>query len=259
MDKIRIFFERLLSIRDELFCIIAPEGEYDLLGYIRKRTEERYVQSVLRKLKILFQLGFLEAEYDEVGVMIRLKILQNEWNTERVSPFFVASGIGKKFAILVDYKNLEDNFKIPGSAVNPEVLKDFFLGLEDELLQHGEILFPFVFIPDNYYGIAPITQLSNSFQYFPIPCPRRKVDAVPYPKEADSVDAKMCDLGRKLIYGSLITDLVIISGDADFLPLVMEAKRYQKTVHVLSTPEALSGKFVDISGYVNVRPVTPNY
>jgi uncharacterized LabA/DUF88 family protein len=256
MEKnIREFFEKLLAIRDDLFCVWAPGGEHSLLEFIRLKLDERYILSVERKLKVLYQLGLLEPEHDEVGVLMRLKILRDEWDTEKAFRFFTAGGIEKKFAILVDYKNLEDNFKIPGSAVNPEVLKDFFLGLEEQILQHGKIIFPFVFIPDNYWGIAPLNQISNTFQYFPIPCQRRKVESGSIIKEADTVDAKMCELGRKLINESNITDLVIISGDADFLPLVVEARRFQKNVHVISTPNALSGRFVDISGYINVRCV----
>jgi len=257
MEKmIRSFFEKLLLIKDDLFCILAPRGEYSLLEYIRQKTDERYILSVERKLKILFQLGFLEPEYDEVGVLIRLKILQNEWQADKISQFFAATGAEKKFAILIDYKNLDDNLKGPGNAVNPEILKDFFLGLEDQILRHGEIIFPIIFIPDNYWGIAPTNQLSGTFQYFTIPCQRRKAESGPIPKEADTVDAKMSSFGEILINETNVTDLVIITGDYDFLPLSTNARRHQKNVHVLSAPAALSGKFVDISGYVNVRQIT---
>ncbi|MEK7135043.1 MAG: NYN domain-containing protein, partial [Patescibacteria group bacterium] len=52
------------------------------------------------------------------------------------------------------------------------------------------------------------------------------------------------ELGRFLVEHSDITDLVIVSGDADFQGLIEFARWQQKRVKVVSAHEAISGRIL---------------
>ncbi|MDO8495590.1 MAG: NYN domain-containing protein [bacterium] len=145
----------------------------------------------------------------------------------------------RTFAIFMDYRNLELHLK-KGSR---ERLENFSW-LLDPILQEGKIVFAFVFIPTHYIALAPIMQLSHIHHFFPVVCPRQVAGAVT--KDHDSVDNKLESLARDIIQHSDITDIVIISGDADFSGLATFAHWQQKKVRVISALRALSGRFIEM-------------
>lgn len=151
----------------------------------------------------------------------------------------------KVFAIFMDYKNLVSD--LPNSA------KRFsdFSWLINPILEQGIISFPFVFIPDNYTNRMEIHQLSNKHGFSPIVCTRQIHGAVM--KNGDTVDAKMESLARDIILHTDVTDIVIISGDADFQGLVNFAIFNQKNVTIVSAARALSGRFFEMANTGNIK------
>lgn len=151
----------------------------------------------------------------------------------------------RTFAVFMDYSNLEKN--IPLDKYRN------FSWLLDPILEIGKIIFAFVFVPENLMGRAPIYQLSNIHGFHIEVCPRQMSGVVS--KDADTVDAKLCELARALIDYTEVTDVVIISGDADFGPLVNHAIFQQKKVTVVSADKAMSGRYLEmqIAGLIEVQ------
>lgn len=141
---------------------------------------------------------------------------------------------GKRFAILMDFENLEKN-------IDRTKLYDFSW-LLNPILEQGKISCAYVFIPDHYGSNPPIRTLSNIHRFFCVFCPK-ETGAVDK-KDKDSVDTRMDELGRFLVEHSDITDLVIVSGDADFQGLIEFARWQQKRVKVVSAHEAISGRLL---------------
>jgi hypothetical protein len=143
----------------------------------------------------------------------------------------------RTFAIFMDYKNLEDNLK------NADRFRNFSW-LLDPILAQGKIIFAFVFIPDHYFTRAPIQQLSNLHRFQVIACPRQIGGAIT--KDADTVDAKIDELAWPIVEHTDVSDLIIISGDADFKRLANLARWRRKKVTVISAPKAVSGRFFEM-------------
>lgn len=143
----------------------------------------------------------------------------------------------RRFAVFIDIKNLED-----GISNAAERFKDFSW-LLDPILKEGKIAFAFVFAPEHKAMLTPVMQLSYLHGFYVVICPRQ-VGAMAV-KDADSVDEKMKDLARTIIDRSDVTDIVIVSGDADFHPLALYAKRQRKNVIIKSAASALSSRYAD--------------
>lgn len=143
------------------------------------------------------------------------------------------------FAIFMDYKNLDD-----GLSGGTRRFSDF-AWLVNPILERGIIAFSFVFIPDNYTGRMEIHQLSDKHRFWPILCTRKVRNAIM--KNVDTVDAKMEALGKDIIIHTDVTDLIIISGDADFQELINFAIYRQKRVTVVSAVIARSGRFLEMA------------
>lgn len=251
IDKIiRDFFEKLLALKNDQFCVEAPPGEFSLSEFLRLKTGERYILSVERKIDMLARLGYLEKECDPLGVLLRLKITRAEWEPELISKITAWGQKKRLFAILVDYRNLEKSLPSPAHA---EILKDFFW-LETEINKHGKIAFAMIFIPEYFRELPPpLNQLSNVYRYQLVICLRQKAEGGVTTKDVDTVDWKIDSFTRELIEHSDVTDVVVVSGDADFNDLVVTARRHQKSVIVISTPQALSGRFLDLSGFLDIK------
>lgn len=138
----------------------------------------------------------------------------------------------KRFAILMDFENLEKN-------IDRTKLYDFSW-LLNPILKQGKISCAYVFIPDHYGSNPPVRVLSNIHRFFCVFCPKKSGLL----KDVDSVDNRMNELGRFLVEHSDITDLVIVSGDADFQGLIEFARWQQKRVKVVSAHEAISGRIL---------------
>ncbi|KKS26800.1 MAG: hypothetical protein A2736_00735 [Candidatus Yanofskybacteria bacterium RIFCSPHIGHO2_01_FULL_41_27] len=143
------------------------------------------------------------------------------------------------FAVFMDYKNLDDG--LPGGT---RKFSDFSW-LINPILEQGIIAFAYVFIPDNYAGRAEIYQLSDKHDFLPILCTRKTKNGIM--KNGDTVDAKMEREAIKLIIHSDITDITIVSGDADFQGLINFAIHNQKRVTVVPAAKACSERFFEMA------------
>lgn len=146
---------------------------------------------------------------------------------------------GRRFAIFIDYRNLEKGLE----AQNRQERLSDFSWLTGPVLAEGKIIFAFVFIPEHYLSRAPIMQLAYRHRFQIVVCPRQIGTLTT--KDADSVDEKIRALAEPIVEHSDITDIVIVSGDADFEPLAVTSVWRQKRVKIVSASDAVSGRFVE--------------
>ena len=144
--------------------------------------------------------------------------------------------IQRRFVILIDWNNLETGLRSGGIGFQN------FNWLLGPILEHGIVIFTFVFVPQLANTRLPVVQMANLYNFKIVQCPR-EFTSRGVSKDKDTVDATMIDLGISLIEHSDCTDIVIVSGDGDFSRFAARAMCSQKRVHVFSTREALSGDF----------------
>lgn len=281
------FFEFLCSLKNEAGWVQEPKGRA-LTRFLAEKTS-LCPATVGNNLKRLADLKYIEKEFHgrQKAILWRVKILANTWDESLVTekhgqntsektrlnlapnaeePTVLTPTVGtsshpnpepepaktpeKRFAVFMDYSNLERNL--------PKTTDCFrnFSWLLDPILKRGKIIFAFVFIPDHYVSRAPIMQLTHKHHFHAIFCPRQISGTIT--KDADTVDAQMQELGWALIQHSDITDVIIVSGDADFQRLATHAKWQQKRVMVVSSAKALSGRFLEMSqeGALTIRLVS---
>jgi len=153
---------------------------------------------------------------------------------------------GRDYAILVDYRNLrlsltEDQTK----------LKDLHFVKELILKRGGGVIsFCFVFVPHHEMARVPVQQISNIYNYDIVSCPQTVGRGTV--KDSDTVDAHLERMARRLIQKTSVTDIVIISGDADFYRLADEAWCSGKRVLVVAGKEALSVRFKELEGLTGI-------
>lgn len=245
--SLRDFFQLLCTLINPVNCVQDPKGR-SLVAFLGEKTQLSG-PTVTRNIDELASLGYLEKQNHKKRFW-RVRILEREWDDGRYAEFLRVAREQKKeppatpavpaertFAVFMDYKNLESNLK------NADKFRDFSW-LLDPILEQGKIIFAFVFIPDHYFTRAPIQQLSNLHRFQVIACPRQIGGAIT--KDADTVDAKIDELAWPIIEHSNVTDLVIISGDADFKRLANLARWRQKNVIVISAARAVSGRFFEM-------------
>jgi len=143
------------------------------------------------------------------------------------------------FAVFFDYKNISDGFEQNGGE-----LGDIYPLLKS-ILEQGEIIFAFVFVPDHFISKSPVRQLSYKYRFHVVACPRQIYGVVA--KDKDSVDAMMDSLARRYIEHSNITDVAIFSGDGDFTELATYAFWRKKKVTVVGVRNSTNGRFMEMA------------
>ncbi|MBI2063504.1 MAG: NYN domain-containing protein [Candidatus Yanofskybacteria bacterium] len=247
--QLKDLFILLCSLKNSIGWVQAPNGR----ALIKHLSEETKVSPapIGKKIQELEKLGYIQEDFHG-NTLWRIRILIPEWDESRLpkkqetarsepaskSPK-PAKPQEKRFAVFMDYKNLEMN--LPRST---DKFRNFSW-LLDPILNQGKIIFAFVFIPDHYVSRAPIMQLTHKHHFHAIFCPRQ-INGVTT-KDADTVDAQMQELAWALIQNSDITDVVIVTGDSDFQRLATHAKWQQKRVWVVSAEKAVSGRFLEMA------------
>lgn len=247
------FFNNLLQLEngpsEGRGAIYARDGHRVISSYVGAKLKYRR-QEAKRNIDELARLGYVKKLYSDRNC-IGIEFLLKSWNQGRNSalkavplPNMTPRLVDTKqqprtFALFMDYRNLELGL--------PDSVRRFrdFSWLLNPILAQGKIVFAFVFIPDNYGARLPIHQLSNKHSFIPVLCTRKTAD--PAAKDRDGVDAKMDSLARSLIEHTDITDIVIVSGDADFQDLANFARYHQKGVTVVSAAQAISGRFLNMA------------
>ena len=255
--EIRELFEFLIANKSPLGCFQEPSGNKNLLDFLAERFGTTR-QTMDKKLNELAELGYITLEnyQKRPDRLFRVKILINQWDPAKipsvaapVKPAAIAARPSKRgFLLFVDYENIRRNLKLTDERARK------FDWIRDYVLKKGKIFLAVIFAPDS--ANVPIMQLSQQ-GFYVVVCPRRMGQVVT--KDADTVDAKMIGLAQSLIFVSsdLITDVVIVAGDGDYEPLVAFAKLQQKNVIMVSTSQALSGRFLEMqeSGMLKVKIV----
>lgn len=236
-------FKRLVTFGDKV--IEGPQG-VPLLTFLSTvcGMNQAQIRGALRKLELL---GYIRVSYSAVSNPVQIRILNRVWDPERTLEFIPTyePQEKRKFAVFIDYKNLEDSFANQGERLSVDRFRDFSW-LIDPILEEGIIVFAFVFIPEQLSNRPAIMQLSYRHRFFPVICPRQIEGLIT--KDKDTVDTKMIALGKDLIEHSDCTDVVIVGGDGDFTELANFAIWRQKRVQVMSTPESLSKDFLELEG-----------
>ncbi len=256
--QLKEFLAILCSLKNGVNWVQAPGG-HALVKFLSEKTKRSQV-AIAKKIEELTELKYIEKDFrgKKGCVLWRIRILNTTWDENCVikktgkgkklrrtsigSPPESQGSQNKKFAIFLDFVNLEKN--MPKSA---DKFRDFSW-LLNPILEKGKLIFAFVFIPDHYVSRAPIMQLTHKHRFHPLVCPRQILTGGSTIKDADTVDAQMHDLGYAIIDNSDITDLIIVSGDADFQRLATHAIWQQKSVTVVSASKALSGRFLEMAG-----------
>lgn len=239
------FFELLCSLKKG-GLILPPQSDFSLIDYLKERGNLKHAATVMRKLDILIKKGYIRVFYSE-SRLARIEFLKDRWDPADHPKFLAIPQRERTFALLIDYRNLEKSLNVIAS----EDLRDF-AWVESEILRVGKIRHAFIFIPHNYAmsARAPINQLTKIYHYTVILCPiepavtgaRSGVKL----KDTDSVDSRINFHARTMIDCCGITDVVVISGDADFHEVTKYAVRQQKRVTIMSAAEALSGRFNEL-------------
>lgn len=114
----------------------------------------------------------------------------------------------KKVAVLIDYLNivLSDEVVVQGKIIDFDILMK-------ECVKFGKVVFPLVFIPDNYR----IPSYIHDKGFYPMLCPSKNGSGPQ--KYKDKVDTIMSEWGWKLIEYANIDVVVIVAHDGDFIRL----------------------------------------
>lgn len=139
----------------------------------------------------------------------------------------------KKFIILLDYENV---WTAPlGAGKGRNKLQDLSWLIEP-ILAEGEILFSMAFVSDNLVGTVPMELHDAGFVVVGTP---PKLDGMVW-KHTDSADQIMLRTGKNLVQHCNVTDVVIVSGDADFTDLINFARFKGCRVKVVAYQKSLS-------------------
>ncbi|TSD02376.1 MAG: hypothetical protein Athens071424_117 [Parcubacteria group bacterium Athens0714_24] len=141
----------------------------------------------------------------------------------------------RKVLALIDYENITKCSVEKGQIVDFKALRNFLKNI-------GEIMFAFIFLPDHYVYSLPDDL--NNLGYQIVLCQRLKGQE----RDKDMVDSQLNLTGSIFCQFSEITDIVIVSNDADMVRLAGLAEMRGKRIHVVGTDKLSSvyKKVVDV-------------
>jgi uncharacterized LabA/DUF88 family protein len=244
MNKREINFLRLLCFEGGNSGLIALPPERNILKYLSGRGCLNQ-EEAKHLIEVFGNRRFLTLEKDKKGKIVSIRLCITSEDID-----YMVMSREKIFAVFIDYLNIERG--ITNQIERRERMRDFGW-LINPILEKGKIAFIYIFVPD-----ATVPEFSPIFvggkQRIPIVvCPRRVVGGVM--KDADTVDQFLMEMATSHIYHSDISDIVIVSGDADFSPVIRRALMNRKRVTVVSTAQALSGRFREIGSEIDIVAV----
>jgi len=154
----------------------------------------------------------------------------------------------RTFAVFFDYKNIADGF-----YRNGDKLKNVD-SLIKIILEQGEIVFAFVFVPEHLVNQVPLMQLTYEYRFIVVLCPRQIEGIIT--KDKDTVDPIMDFLGHRFVEHSKVTDIAIFSGDHAFVELANYAFWRKKRVTVIANRNSISGRFLQMAQDEKIEVVT---
>ena len=146
-----------------------------------------------------------------------------------------------RLVVLIDYENIARSLIEKGMILDIKELRNF-------LKKMGEVLFAFIFVPDHYVYSLP--EDLNNLGYQIVLCQKLKG----FDRDKDMVDAQINLIGSVFCQFSEITDIVIVSNDADMVRLAGMAELRGKRVHVFGT-EKISSVYKRVVDVENIHEI----
>jgi uncharacterized LabA/DUF88 family protein len=129
----------------------------------------------------------------------------------------------ERVVVLIDYENISLSAADKGKIVDFEKLHNF-------LLEFGEIISAFVFVPDHCVYSLPDNLNELGFEI--ILCQKRKIGSE---KLEDRVDISLIKMGMKFCYFKEITHVVVVTNDGHMSEPISFAKNMKKKVSLFGT------------------------
>lgn len=152
--------------------------------------------------------GMIKAQFEA------LQVKQNQ-PAAQAAPQTVPEKTRPDIAVLVDYDNVV-------ATAADELFKLSFRMLMDYIRSLGNVVFAQVFLPSRSYNeqtVAKLYEAGFTVTACPMAC-----------KDKDAVDETMRAIARKYLTNTAIDVVVIVSRDADFLNLAIDAENMHKQV-----------------------------
>ena len=153
----------------------------------------------------------------------------------------------RKVVVLVDYENASESATLSGCILDLKQL------IKECVERIGVVKVALVFAPLYLVTEEKIEEFDTA-GFDCIACPKRTV----YGKEKDRVDSRMISIAKKLFdEHSDVTDIVIVSNDGDFTPLVTFFKHRGKRVTLFGLGDISNTlkKVVDIIYPIPVKKI----
>ena len=235
MNEHQIDFLRLLCFEGGISGVIAIDDDRNLVKYLAGKALIR--QEKAADIIYFFETQkFIVTEKNKKGRIVKIRLCVTSADVERLPK----DGV-RIFLVFIDWLNIERG--ISDRNERQSRMKDLSW-LYAPILEKGKIAFMYIFVSDaTVPEISPIYAASK-MRIPIIICPRKTVGGIM--KDADTVDMHLIEMARNHIAYSNITDIVIVSGDADFSPIVGSALLSRVGVTIVSATSALSGRFLDM-------------
>jgi len=152
--------------------------------------------------------------------------------------------------VFVDYENIRfslPNFETRRTLSSLNWLKDL---LFKKLGPKTEIVLGFVFVPNHLFPGLSRGLFDTGF--YVVGCPPNFGETLKY---TDSADRVMISMMRDQLELARFTDLVIVGGDGDYVSTVNLARSRGKKVLILSLEKALSNRYQDYPGWIEVTVI----
>ncbi|MEW5907805.1 MAG: NYN domain-containing protein [Patescibacteria group bacterium] len=128
----------------------------------------------------------------------------------------------RKTIVLIDYENISFKAIEKGEIIDFQKLHEF-------LLEFGEIIFAFIFLPDHRVYSLPENLSDLGFEI--VLCQK----TIESDKTEDTVDIHLIQSGMKFCNFSEITDIIVVGHDKHMTHLIKEAKNRKKQVSIIGT------------------------
>lgn len=156
----------------------------------------------------------------------------------------------RQTVLLIDYSNVDKLFET-GTAAIQSLLEQI----------GNDIAFGCAFVPQGYVNTAVLREFIQQNDFLFVCCPFGHVPALKdgrydtfRPKDVDTVDAKLCAMTRHVIACMPCANIVIMSGDGDFVGVTREAQWHRKRVITVGMQGRISPLLFHVADEVLVVP-----
>ena len=153
---------------------------------------------------------------------------------------------GGRIVVLVDYENIIQNTPADPSTESPTKK---IIHLMEEIRGMGRVIGVFVFVPR--YLAPPYEMFFWEQEFFPILCPKIRIAG----EETDTSDETLIKFGKEVVFQFRdLTHLCLLSGDADFLPLLKLCRN--RGLEIMVAASTIQSLAKDLIKVASVNPDT---